>query len=144
MSPPMRARSDERGASLSAFVVVIVAALILVAGLVVDGGQQTAATRRAGAVAAGAARAGADAAAASVIAGRPLDVALATRAATTYLAASPRVHGNVVVRDGGITVTTTTTAPTVFLSVIGIDTVTGHGHATQILRSSTSGPGGPR
>ena len=48
---------NERGLSMTPFVVVIMAALIMTAGLVIDGGQKVAAASRAETAAAGASRA---------------------------------------------------------------------------------------
>jgi hypothetical protein len=50
-------------------------------------------------------------------------------AAKAYLAGQPAVAGTVSVREGVVTVRTTSTTPTVFLAVIGLDSVTGTGAA---------------
>lgn len=129
------ARTDERGQSLSVFVLVVVAAMFLTAGLVIDGGQQAAAMSRAESVAASAARAGGNAAATGAVVGRT-DPAAATRAARNYLAASPGVSGTVELRGGLVVVTTRSQQPTIFLSAIGIDHVTGTGRAEARVVSS--------
>jgi len=54
---------NERGQSISLFVLVIMSALITTTGLVIDGGQKVAATSRAESAAAGAGRAASNAAA---------------------------------------------------------------------------------
>ena len=54
---------DERGQSISLFVLLIMGALIMTTGLVIDGGQKVAATSRAESAAAGASRAAGNAAA---------------------------------------------------------------------------------
>ncbi|HEY9290526.1 MAG TPA: pilus assembly protein TadE [Microlunatus sp.] len=138
LSGPRRAQPDQRGQALSVFVLVATAAIILVAGLVVDGGQKAMAVSRAESVAAGAARAAANAGAGGTLAaGRSGEVAssAARTAAQDYLAgaalgAGPTVHGSVDIRGPLVTVTTSATVQTIFLSVIGIDTLTGSGQAT--------------
>lgn len=128
-----RARRDARGQALSVMVLVVTTALVLMAGLVVDGGQQVTATRRATAAAEQAARAATDAAAASALEGRP-DPRAAAAAARDVLAADPAVDGTVSVLPGlQVRVTTTSQASTVFLSVIGIGTVSGGATATADL-----------
>jgi hypothetical protein len=119
---------DERGQSLSAFVAVVLAALIMITGLVVDGGQKATAVSRAESAAAGAARAAGNAVAGQQVAGRS-DVGAARLAAQNYLAGTPGVSGEVAVTAGVVTVTTRTSAPTIFLSAIGIDQVSGSGSA---------------
>src|SRR5215210_5060910 len=89
---------DERGLSITPFVSVIFAALILTAGLVIDGGQKVTAASRA-------------------------EVA----AARHYLAGQPGVTGSVTINAGVVEVSTRTTEPTILLSAIGIDAVTGTG-----------------
>jgi Putative Flp pilus-assembly TadE/G-like len=124
-----RARTrDERGLSITPFVAVIFAALIMTAGLVIDGGQKVAAASRAETAAAGASRAAGNAAATQELgAGNPAGAAIA--AARTYLAGQPGVTGTVTVRAGVIEVRTQATEPTILLSMIGINAVTGTGRA---------------
>ncbi len=62
-------RLDERGQSVSVFVLLIMTALILTTGLVIDGGQKVRAASRAEAAAAGAARAAGNAAATQRLSG---------------------------------------------------------------------------
>jgi hypothetical protein len=119
---------DERGLSMTPFVVVIMAALIMTAGLVIDGGQKVAAASRAEAVAAGASRAAGNAAATQELGGHD-PVSTAVRAALTYLAGQPGVAGSVTVTSGIVSVRTQATEPTIFLAVIGIETVQGTGFA---------------
>ena len=119
---------DERGLSITPFVAVIFAALIMTAGLVIDGGQKVAAASRAETAAAGAGRAAGNAAATQELgAGDPVGAAIA--AARNYLAGQPGVSGLVSVSAGVIEVRTQATEPTILLSVIGIDAVTGTGRA---------------
>ncbi len=120
---------DQRGMSMSVFVAVSVLALLLVAGLVVDGGGQAVAARRAELVAAAAARAAADETAAARLAGRRPEAAPAIAAAEAVLAGSGDVSGEVRFVDGRVRVTTTAGVDTVFLSLIGIQRLTGRGSA---------------
>ena len=123
-----RAGRDERGQSISVFVVLVTAALILTAGLVVDGGQKISASSRAEAAAAGAARAAVNAAATQELAGKASG-GVAVQAAKVFLAGWPDVDGSVSIGAGVVTVETHATAPTVFLSVIGIGQVEARGFA---------------
>jgi hypothetical protein len=121
-------KRDERGLSVSPFVAVIFAALIMTAGLVIDGGQKVAAASRAETAAAGASRAAGNAAATQELgAGDPVGAAIA--AARNYLAGQPGVTGTVTVRAGVVEVRTEATEPTILLSMIGIEAVTGAGRA---------------
>jgi len=136
MSRPGTPARDERGGSQTIMVLLIMASLILVAGLVVDGGRKVAAAERAEAAAAGAARAGSDASATSRLAGR-IDTTAAVLAARQYLAGTPQVTGSVQLLAGGkLQVSTQSTRPTVYLSSIGISTVTGRGDAVAELLES--------
>lgn len=129
---------DQRGQAISLYVLGVISALFVMAGLVVDGGQKAQAISRAESMAAGAARAAANAGAGSTVApgsSGGLQTGAARQAAQDYLAAStgdgqPAVTGSVTVTDSRVVVTTTTSAPTVFLSLIGIDRVDGTGAAT--------------
>jgi len=123
-----RTTPDERGQSVTIFVLLVTAALILTAGLVVDGGQKVSAASRAEAAAAGAARAAANAAATQELAGNP-SAGVAVQAATMFLAGDPGVDGSVSIGAGVVTVRTRATAPTIFLSVIGITEVESQGFA---------------
>lgn len=124
-----RSRSrDERGQSVSVFVAVLTAALILTAGLVVDGGQKVAASSRAEGAAAGAARAAGNAAATQGLAGSD-NAGSAALAAKAFLRSQPGVTGTVSVTAGLVKVETRSSATTIFLSVIGIDSVTASGSA---------------
>lgn len=130
---------DERGGSQSILVLLTVVVLVLAFGLIVDGGRKTAAARDAQAVAAGAARAGVDASAKSRLAGRA-DTTAAVSAARRFLGSSPDVSGSVQLIGGGrLRVTTQSSRPTRYLSLIGIGTVTGRGQATADLLDSRAG-----
>ncbi len=125
-SPPAR---DERGLTVSVFVLLVLAALIAVAGLVIDGGQKVTAASRAETAADGAARAAANAAATQRLAGRD-GAGAGVLAAKTYLAGEPGVRGSVNLSAGAVRVSTSADEPTIFLSAIGVDAVTGTGSAT--------------
>jgi hypothetical protein len=120
--------ADERGQSISVFVLVVTMAMFVTAGLVIDGGQKATVTSRAEAAAAGAARAAGNAAATGAVVGTP-DTSAAVRAARGYLAGVAGVTGNVSLSDGQVVVTTRSVAQTIFLSVIGLGSVTGTGRA---------------
>ena len=120
---------DERGLTVSVFVLLVLAALIAVAGLVVDGGQKVTAASRAEAAADGAARAAANAAATQRLAGRD-GAGAGVLAAKAYLAGEPGVRGSVSLSAGVVRVSTSADEPTIFLSAVGVDEVTGTGSAT--------------
>jgi hypothetical protein len=119
---------DERGQSISLFVLVIMGALIITTGLVIDGGQKVAATSRAESAAAGASRAAGNAAATQQLGGAD-PASAAVLAAKTYLAGQPEVQGVVSVANGVVLVTTSAQQPTILLSIIGIGSVSGQGSA---------------
>jgi hypothetical protein len=119
---------DERGQSISLFVLVIMGALIITTGLVIDGGQKVAATSRAESAAAGASRAAGNAAARQQLGGAD-PASAAVVAAKAYLAGQPGVHGTVSLSNGIVVVTTHANEPTIFLSLIGISSVSGQGSA---------------
>lgn len=125
---------DERGQSLAVWFAGLLPAFILVAGLAVDGAALSAANRQAQATAAQAARIGSDAAAQHRLAGRSGD-AVALQAAQRFLEQSD-VVGHVTLTGGALVVTTERSTPTVFVSLIGINHVTGHGAASAELRRS--------
>ncbi len=54
-------------------------------------------------------------------------------AAKAYLAGQPSVRGSVSVSNGVVTVTTSSSADTIFLNVLGLDTVTGTGSARSAI-----------
>ncbi len=128
----------ERGQAVSLFVILVMAAVIMATGLVIDGGQKVTAATTAEGVAASAARSASNAAAADEVSGRA-NVGAAVLAAKTYLAGATNVTGSVLITDGIVTVSTRSSQPTLFLSLIGIDTVTAHGHAqTNIVPTGES------
>ena len=119
---------NERGQSISLFVLVIIAALIIATGLVIDGGQKVAATSRAESAAAGAGRAAGNAAATQQLGGAD-GASAAVVAAKTYLVGQPGVAGTVSISNGVVVITTSANEPTIVLSVIGISSVDGQGSA---------------
>ena len=118
----------ERGQSISLFVLLIMGALIMTTGLVIDGGQKVAATSRAESVAAGASRAAGNAAATQQLGGAD-PASAAVLAAKAYLAGQPGIKASVAIANGFVTITTSAEVPTIFLSVIGIGSVSGQGSA---------------
>lgn len=128
----------ELGQAISVLMLGVVAALIMIAGLVIDGGQKAAAISRAESAAAGAARAAANAGAGGTLGsgGKGTVAAAEARAAAqTYLKSAaigpgPTLSGTVSVHGREVRVRTRATVSTIFLSVIGIDTLTGTGEAT--------------
>ena len=119
---------DECGQSISLFVLVIMGALIMATGLVIDGGQKVAATSRAESAATGASRAAGNAAATQQLGGAD-PASAAVLAAKTYLAGQPGVNGTVSLSNGIVVVTADANEPTIFLSIIGISSVSGQGSA---------------
>jgi hypothetical protein len=124
-----RSDRDERGLTVSVFVLLLLAALVATAGLVIDGGQKVTAASRAEAAADGAARAAGNAAATQRLAGRD-GAGAAVLAGKAYLAGEPGVIGSVSLAAGVVRVETSATEPTIFLSAVGVDAVTGTGSAT--------------
>lgn len=133
LNPPAR---DERGAGLSLAAAALAPALLLCIGLVVDGGHKAEATREAISIAGAAARSGTDAQSDAAIAGTT-DHAIAYQAATQYLAQSG-VKGSVTINGETLTVSVTKSAPTVFLSMIGVDSLNAHGQATARLEEAAA------
>ncbi len=128
MWPQLWSRRDERGQSITPFVIVIMSALIMTAGLVVDGGQKVSAASRAEVAASGASRAAGNAAATKELAGTD-SAGAAVLAVRAYLAGQPGVQASVSVAAGVVSVRTRAEEQTIFLSMIGIDRVVGTGFA---------------
>jgi Flp pilus assembly protein TadG len=124
-------------------VAIAMVGLLALAGLVVDGGAKVRAVQRADRIAAEAARAAGQAVdVADVLDGSDVrvDRRAALVAAESYLRASG-VEGSVRILDAGrgIAVTTTTSAPTVFLGLIGVPRFTVRGSAEVALVHSVRG-----
>lgn len=137
----MPRRRDARG-HVTLWFAVLVPALLLIIGLIVDGAGKIDAVRAAQSAAASAARAATDAAAADLVAGHSGN-SDAYRAARSYLSSAEAdgVHGSVQVHGRTVTVATSKTYHTKFLSLAGIGSLTGTGQATADL--TPVGPGGP-
>ena len=128
------ADTDREAGSVTVFVAITVLGILILCGLVVDGGAKLRAVQRADRVATEAARAAGQAADLAALAGGEarVDRQAAVDAATAFLTAAGEVGtATVSADDTAVEVTVTTTAPTVFLGLIGIPafTVTGHGRA---------------
>jgi len=132
---------DERG-SVSVWLALAAVALVLCVGIAVDLGGQVHAQQRARGIAAQAARtAGEEVAAAQAIRGQAptVDVAAAKRAASAYLAQAG-VTGTVTVRSGNVLdVTVTDSYTPMFLSSIGVGTLTVTGHSSARLVRAVQG-----
>jgi hypothetical protein len=131
VGPPVRrqrlaARGDHGSTSIAA--AILVPAVIVMVGLVYDGNGKVAAVRDASAAAVAAARAGGDASTSHVAAGRSPGQAAAAAARRSLSAQG--VSGSVSVSGRTLRVQTTETYSTVFLQVVGIGQLQGHGEAT--------------
>ncbi|MEL4359368.1 MULTISPECIES: pilus assembly protein TadG-related protein [unclassified Luteococcus] len=114
--------------SVSVLTTAVMMAIFLVAGLVVDGTAQVRAHRRAEVVAARAARSGTDASASHRLVGS--DGTQEALAAARQVLASEGVVGEVSASEGRVAVTTSTSAETTFLSLLGISTLSATGSAS--------------
>lgn len=123
-----RAGGDERGGVNSLSIAIIAPALLVLAGLVVDGAGMAQAARLAEAEANNAARVAANAAAPGAAAGR-FPGRIAYQAGHQHLRQAG-ISGTVSVEGQTVTVTSERTYNTVFLSAIGIHTLTGTGEAS--------------
>jgi len=126
-------RAMERGLSASVLVCAILPAFVMMAGLAVDGAAQLAAQRRAEVIAAQAARVGCDTAAAYRLVGQQGTAAAleaARRQVINQSGMSVEAH-----LDGNkqLVVTTSTSVRTVFLSILGVDTLPAQGRAVAQL-----------
>jgi hypothetical protein len=133
--------SDE--GSVTLFCCIASAGLLVLLGLVVDGGAKVRAIERADRLAAEAGRAGGqsiDIPAAITGTSPVVDAEGAVRSAQTYLQ-EQGATGTVRVVDGGraLVVDVTTTGPTVFLGIIGINSISAHGSAKVTLVRGVTG-----
>lgn len=136
---------EHEAGSVTVFVAISMLGLLLLLGLVADGGAKLRATQRADATAAEAARAGGQALdIPNAISGSGIrvDRSIAVAAAITYLRQAGH-NGTVRVSDDRtrLLVTVTDTAPTAFLNLIGISTLTVTGHAEASLVEGITGGG---
>ena len=139
-NPPWR--GDDEGSVTLFFVVAVVGLLVLV-GLVVDGGTKVRALQRDDRLAAEAGRVGGQAIdVPAAITGEPptVDARAAVNASQAYLRANG-VTGTVSVGDAGrsLTVNVTTTTNTVFLGLVGVNTMTARGSAKVSLVRGITG-----
>lgn len=147
MSPPStahRGQSSDTG-SVTLFLVISVIGLLAMVGLVVDGAGKIRTVQRADALAAEAGRAGGQAinAPAAILGESPVvDARAATSAAQAYLTRNG-VQGDVTVADGGRTlvITVRSTSSTIFLGLIGINSLDVTGHASVTLVRGVTGAG---
>jgi len=133
------------GGSVTLFCCISVVGLMILVGLVVDGGAKVRALQRADRLAAEAGRAGGQAidVSAAIAGDAPtIDKQAAVLASQAYLRANG-VSGTVAVTDTGraLVVDVTTTTATVFLGLIGVNTLTVHGSAKVVLVRGVTGPG---
>lgn len=122
----------DRG-SVAIWMITTALTMMLLLGLAVDLGGQVQAKQRAQDIAAQAARAGGQqlqGPAAILGTGAVVDPTAAVAAATTYLAGVDDVSGIATMVAGQVVVDTKSTYTPVFLTLIGIDTLTVTGHAT--------------
>lgn len=141
MRRPDWRRGDE--GSVTLFFVVAVLGLLVLSGLVVDGGVKIRAVQRADRLAAEAGRAGGQAIdIPAAITGEPptVDARAAVNASQSYLRANG-VTGTVSVGDAGrsLTVNVTTATNTVFLGLVGVNTMTARGSAKVSLVRGITG-----
>jgi hypothetical protein len=137
-------RSGDEG-SVTLFACIASVGLLAMLGLVVDGGVKVRALQQADRIAAEAARSGGQAidVRAALDGSEPvLDATAARKAAQTFLK-SAGVTGTVTVGDGGraLTVEVTSVNPTVFLGLVGVDSLTVRGTATVSLVRGVTGAG---
>lgn len=136
-----RRRRDERG-SVSVWLALAAFAMVVCVGIAVDLGGHVHAQQRARNIAAQAARsAGEELAAAQAVRGQTptVDVAAAKRAASAYLAQAG-VTGSVSVRSGNVLdVTVTDSYTPMFLTSVGVGTLTVTGHSTARLVRAVQG-----
>lgn len=124
---------SERG-NITLPLIILVVALMLIVGIVVDGAGKIQAGDRANQVAQSAARVAANSITGNAIANGSLqlDGIAAQNAANAYIAAAG-VEGNAFVVGDTVTVNVHEDYSTVFLSIIGINTLTGQGTASARL-----------
>jgi hypothetical protein len=137
MTSHRRRRRPHDEGRIALLVVVLTFAVLTMIGLSVDGGGKLRALQRADRIAAEAARAAGQAIAApQAIQGgqKVVDPPAAVAAAEHYLATAG-VTGTITISDDrtAITVTVTIDYHTVFLGIIGIDTLTATRHATAVI-----------
>ena len=141
----LTAGNDREAGSVTVFVAITMVGLLVLVGLVADGGAKLRAVQRADAIAAEAARTAGqviDLPTAVSSSDIRVDRQAAVTAANAYLTAAG-ASGTVTITPNGqsLQVTVTTSAPTVFLGLIGITTLTVTGHAQVDLVHGVTGGG---
>ncbi|WP_316309528.1 pilus assembly protein TadG-related protein [Clavibacter michiganensis] len=133
MKPTEQPTDAERG-NLTLALIILTVGIMLMIGLVVDGAGKIQAGERANQLASSAARVAANSLTGKAITtgSLELDGIAARNAAQNYLAAAG-VNGTAFVVNNTVTVTVKDEYDTVFLSIIGIDTLTGQGTASARL-----------
>ena len=124
---------NQRGVSLSVFACGAILALLIMAGLVVDGTAQLLAHQRAEDAAAQVARFAVDAAVPYMVDGRDGQAAALTAAGQAAKRYDNIVFAYSVDATGALHVSTATSVPTVFLRLIGIQTLQATGEATAVV-----------
>lgn len=127
--------NKERGSATMFFIILFVG-LLLAIGLVVDGGAKTAGFQEARSVAESAARAAAGSIDGNSVAGSTpmVNPYAAQAAAQSYISASG-LSGGATVSGTTVTVTVTKESPTIFLSAIGVRSLSSTATATaQLLK----------
>jgi hypothetical protein len=131
--------------SVTLFLVISVIGLLALVGLVVDGGAKVRAVQRADALAAEAGRAGGQAinVPMAITGEAPTVNTRAALAATQNYLSKNGVQGIVTVTNAGRTldVEVTTDTETIFLGIIGINSMTVQGHARVTLVRGVTGAG---
>lgn len=127
----MRRRLRDDQGSITLGLVVLTLALFAAVGLVVDGGAKVRAVQQATRVAAEAARAGAQQVNVSGVqtGGVTTLNAVRARSAAQAVLADAGVTGSVTATATQVRVSASVTRPTVFLGLVGTDSVTGTGSA---------------
>jgi hypothetical protein len=130
----IRDRLREEEGSLSAFLLVVVVVLVVVIGLVVDSAGKYSADSQAEQIAANAARTAVNSINGDtvLVGATALNAAEAQTAAEQYLAAAG-VTGTVTVSGQVVSVEVETTYTTRFVSLVGINSLTGTGSASAQL-----------
>lgn len=130
----IRERLRSEDGSLSAFLLVVVVVLVVVIGLVVDSAGKYAADSQAEQIAANAARTAVNSINGDtvLVGATALNAAQAQTAAEQYLAAAG-VEGTVTVSGQVVSVDVETTYTTKFVSLLGINSLSGTGSASAQL-----------
>ncbi|MCL2783003.1 MAG: hypothetical protein FWD80_03395 [Propionibacteriaceae bacterium] len=124
---------DQRGVSMSVFACGAIMTLLIVAGLLVDGAAQVSAHERVGAAAAQVARFAMDASAPYLVDGQDGRTTALTAARTAAANYTDITFGIEMDETGALRISTKTTVRTIFLQLIGINSLTASGRATAVI-----------